>query len=64
MNYKGINDYELIYRIRENNDEEAINDLIYKYEPLIAKLARKYYDSGCQGVDINDFMQEGRIAVV
>lgn len=64
MNYKGINDYELIYRIRENNDEEAINDLIYKYEPLIAKLARKYYEGGCQGVDINDFMQEGRIAVV
>lgn len=65
MNYKGINDYELIYRIRENSDEDAINDLIFKYEPLIAKLAQKYYVKNvCQGVDINDFMQEGRIAVV
>ena len=65
MNYKGINDYELIYRIRENNDEEAINDLILKYEPLIAKLVKKYYVSDyCLGVDVNDFIQEGRIAVV
>ena len=65
MNYKGINDYELIYRIRENNDEEAINDLILKYEPLVAKLAKKYcINDFCLGVDINDFIQEGRIAVV
>ena len=65
MNYRGVNDYELIYRIRENNDEVAINDLILKYEPVIAGIARKYcVGDYYKGVDFNDFMQEGRMAVV
>lgn len=65
MDYKDVNDYELVYRIRENDDEEAINFLIKKYEPIIIKLAKKYFvQAKYQGVDMNDFLQEGRIAVV
>lgn len=65
MSYEGVNDYELIYRIRENDDEFALNDLIKKYEPIIISCAKRYYlKNVCYGVDLNDFIQEGRIAVV
>lgn len=65
MEYKNINDYELIYRIREDSDEDAVNVLIKKYEPIIVSLSQKYFQNACvQGVDLNDFIQEGRIAVV
>ena len=63
MNYKNINDYELMYMIREN-DDNAINMMYEKYLPLIRKIASKYYSkiSYC-GVDFDDFVQEGMIAV-
>lgn len=64
MNYKGINDYELMYRIREN-DEEAVNIMIGKYEPIVINIARKYYPKvKMLGADMDDLVQEGRIAVV
>lgn len=63
MDYKTLNDYELISYINENN-EEANNLLIKKYEPLIAKIANKMIIS-CPntGIDINDLIQEGRIGL-
>lgn len=65
MDYKNVNDYELVYRIRENDDEVAINTLVTKYEPLIGKLAKKYLPQAkYQGADMNDLIQEGRIAVI
>lgn len=65
MDYKDLNDYELIYHIRENNDEECINVLVKKYEPLIAKCANKYYvKAKFQGAELSDLVQEGRIAVI
>lgn len=64
MNYEGINDYDLIYKIKENNDENAFYDLVKKYEPIIISCAKKYYlKYKYYGVDLNDFIQEGRIAV-
>ena len=64
MDYKDINDYELIYRIRENDDEEAVNIMVKKYEPLIVNFARKYFvQLKYQGADMTDLVQEGRIAV-
>ena len=64
MNYEGINDYELIYKIRENDDEQAVYDLVKKYEPIIVKCAKKYYLSNpYYGVDLSDYIQEGRIAI-
>ena len=64
MDYKDINDYELIYRIRENDDEDAINIIVKKYEPLIFNVAKKYFvQLKYQGADMTDLVQEGRIAV-
>lgn len=64
MIYEGINDYDLIYKIKENDDENAFYDLVKKYEPIIISCAKKYYVRNCfYGVDLNDFIQEGRIAV-
>ena len=64
MDYKGINDYELIYRIREN-DDMAVNTMLAKYEPIVISLAKKYYPKMKHlGVEMSDLIQEGRIAVV
>lgn len=63
MNYKDLNDNEIIYNIRENN-EEANELLFMKYDPLIkatAKRISKYAINS--GFELNDFMQEGRIAL-
>ena len=63
MNYKNYNDYEIMYRIRES-DEEALNIMFAKYEPLIRNLANKHYEQAkMYGADMNDLLQEGRIAL-
>lgn len=63
MDYKDVNDYELVYRIREN-DDDAVNLMYEKYEPIIVNVARYYYlKSGYIGTDMNDLVQEGRIAL-
>ncbi len=59
MNYKDINDYELIYEIRENS-EDSYNLLIKKYSSLIRKLADDYYKkSKAIKVEYDDLVQEG-----
>lgn len=63
MDYRDFNDYELLSYIAENN-EEANNILIKKYEPLINKIATKmipYCKSN--GLDKNDLVQEGMIGL-
>lgn len=58
MDYKKYNDYELIYMIREN-DEEKEKILLDKYCPVIASLAYKYYKRNSNiGYDYEDFYQE------
>ena len=42
MDYKDLNDYELVYEVRESN-ELAYNILINKYSTLINKMASDYY---------------------
>ena len=61
MDYKDYNDYELLYMIKENNDE-AIDIMIEKYEPIIKKLASSF-SYNYESVDMEDLIQEGRIAV-
>ena len=63
MDFSRMNDYELISYINEQN-EEASNILIAKYEPLIKKIAVKMikYCSG-SGIDVSDLVQEGRIGL-
>ena len=62
MNYKLYNDYELIYRIREN-DEDSYDVLFQKYSPIIKRIAMDYYKSySTYGYELDDFIQEGYVA--
>lgn len=57
------NDYELIYLIKEDN-EEALNLMFNKYEPLIRKIASHYYlIFKSIKIDYEDLIQEGRIGL-
>lgn len=61
MNYKSLNDYELIYMVRESDDSSR--DILYeKYMPIISSVSSDYYlkykDFGC---DYDDFLQEAMI---
>ena len=57
------NDYELVSLAQENN-EEAIKILYQKYKPIIIKKSEHaiLYLSH-HGIEINDIMQEGFIAL-
>ena len=63
MPYEDMNDYELISYINENN-EEANNIIIKKYEPLISSLATRLLKS-CPylGLEKSDLVQEGMIGL-
>ena len=59
MEYKDLNDYELIYEIRDNN-EIAYNVLYDKYKNLICKIAREYYlKIRNDKIEYEDLVQEG-----
>ena len=63
MNYKDINDYELIYQVREN-DECAYNTLFNKYSYVVNKLAYEYYSKNKNlGIELDDLVQEGFFAI-
>ncbi len=63
MDYSKLNDYELIYYINENN-EEANNIMIKKYEPLIVSIANRMMQY-CPylGLEKSDLIQEGMIGL-
>lgn len=63
MEYKDFNDFELLSYVAENN-EDANNILIKKYEPLINKIASKmilYCKNN--GLEKSDLIQEGMIGL-
>lgn len=61
--YKDYNDYELISYVHENN-EEANNIVIEKYQPLIHMISnRMYKHAKNSGLELNDLKQEGMIAL-
>ena len=63
MNYEDDNDYELIYLIREEN-EEAKNRFYEKYTPLVETKAKKYFTQiQNKGYEMNDLVQEGMIGL-
>lgn len=63
MEYKDVNDYEVIYMIRENNDDYR-EMMLKKYIPIINKLAAKYFDFAKKcGCEFDDLVQEGLIAL-
>ena len=58
MDYKSLNDYELVSLAQENN-EDAINILHKKYYPLILKKGKKVYPYLLnKGIELSDLIQE------
>ena len=56
------NDYELVYMVKEN--EEALECLLKKYEPLFKKLALSFvYKYRNRGLEVEDLMQYCRIII-
>ena len=63
MNYNNINDYELVYQIKEN-DEVAYKTIFEKYTPMVKKIATDYYNKSKNfGVELDDLCQEGFFAI-
>ncbi len=61
MDYKDLNDYELVYQVRENNDV-AYETILKKYSGLVRIIAKKYYSKNKNiGLGVDDFYQEGMI---
>ncbi len=57
------NDYELLYLIKEEN-EEAKNKLYEKYRPIVEIKTSKYYSFiQNKGYDMNDLFQEGMMGL-
>ena len=57
MNYKDINDYELMYLVRDE-DEQYTKLLYEKYKPLIGKICQNYLKM-YSFLDKDDLYQEG-----
>ncbi len=64
MDYKELNDNELVYLCCENS-EEAYNTIINKYKPVILSTVKQYMkELNIVGSEINDFYQEGLIGLM
>lgn len=64
MNYKNLNDYELVYQVREN-DDIAYETIFSKYSNLVGKMAKKMLSKNKNiGLDFDDLYQEGMYGVV
>lgn len=60
--YQEYNDYELIYMVNEKN-EDAYSVLYEKYQPLLKKYARSYYQAYRKyGIEYEDLCQEAYLA--
>lgn len=64
MNYRELNDNEILSYI-ENNDDEAIKIIYEKYKPLINKIATNLFIKYCKNtsLELSDLVQEGMIAL-
>ena len=64
MDYKTLNDYELIYQVREH-DEVAYGLLLEKYSHLVDMLAKMYIKNNKNlGLEYDDLYQEGMIGIL
>ena len=59
---KDYNDYELVYLAQEQN-EDALNIIYKKYEPIVYKKCRKYLNF-LKGVELCDLIQECNIILL
>lgn len=63
MEYKGLNDYEVLYMIKER-DEFAYNAIYDKYYPVVSNIANNYaIKYGDIGIEYDDLYQEGLVAL-
>ncbi len=63
MDYRKVNDYEIMYMIKEN-DEGARELLLKKYLPIVSKIASRYLPFvKTLGIEFDDLIQEGMIAL-
>lgn len=56
MSYKAYNDYELLYLVKERNNQKALEILIKKYEKYIYKKAISFFP---REKELDDYYQEG-----
>lgn len=64
MNYKEYNDYELVNYVVSDHNEEAMELLYQKYQPMIISYAKKMLPFCSQGgIELNDLIQEGLIGL-
>ncbi len=64
MDYKELNDNELLYLCAENN-EEAVNKIIDKYKNCIFSILKEYTKKyNIIGVEIADLYQEGLVGLL
>lgn len=62
MNYRDLNDQEILDYISENQEYEEI--IFKKYEPIIKGYAKKYYPYiRNNGIEMSDLIQEGMVAL-
>ena len=63
MDYKKLNDYEVVYMVREN-DDEAREIIFNKYIPLVRRIASNYLTLAKMArIEYEDLVQEGLIAL-
>ena len=63
MNYKNINDYEVLYLVSEDMDS-SYDILFQKYTPIIKSIARRYFTFASRhGVEYQDLVQEGYLGL-
>lgn len=63
MDYKSINDYEILYLVKEK-DDGAYDLLFQKYLPIIKSIASRYsVFAKNRGADFEDLLQEGYLGL-
>lgn len=63
MQYKDINDFEVLYLIGENQSD-AKNIIFEKYKPILVSLSKKYHVAvKNRGIDYDDIYQEALIGL-
>jgi RNA polymerase sporulation-specific sigma factor len=63
MNYKEYNDYEILNYIADA-DQDAIDLMYKKYEPLIYSISKKMLNCNKNiGLELNDLIQEGMLGL-
>lgn len=64
LKYKDLNDYELVYQVRENNDI-AYETLMSKYSHLVDIMANKIFKKNKNiSIEYDDLYQEGMYGVI